>query len=206
MSPSLRQRALAGVFVSLAVLVTACSSGKHSSADSPPSNRAGTASPSVGATRGGEPAPEFRDARFALEGAPGKDCYHSVVDFDGRGPVVHNHADSWGMMDHHDLDIHSCPDGVTLTIAWGGRKVTGKVGMRACEQAVSGVNGAGPGVNGVEGIVNEMPISSIRPGDQFCEFNGASATVRLFRLLSVNHSTSETTWTATTWSDLGYSG
>jgi hypothetical protein len=101
------------------------------------------------------------------------------------------------MMDHHDLDIHSCPDGVTLTIAWGGRKVTGKVGMRACEQAVSGVNGAGPGVNGVEGIVNEMPISSIRPGDQFCEFNGASATVRLFRLLSVNHSTSETTWTAT---------
>ncbi|PJN36601.1 hypothetical protein CG747_32185 [Streptomyces sp. CB02959] len=127
-----------------------------------------------------------------------------MADFDDRGPVVHNHDDSWGMMDDHDLDIHSCPDGVTLTIAWGGRKVTGKVGMRACEHAVDGANGAGPGVNSADGLVNEMPISSLRPGDQFCEFNGA--TVRLFRFLSVDHSTSETTWTATTWSDLGYSG
>ncbi|MGW5497455.1 hypothetical protein [Streptomyces olivaceoviridis] len=198
MFPSLRQRLLAGGVLGLALLVTACSSGDGDDDRSPGRHT------SPQETKSSGPEPRFRDAKFTVEGAPERDCYHSVVGFDDKGPVVRNHDDNWSPMSHHDLDIHSCPDGVTLTIAWGGRKVTGKMGMRACERAVTGENGNGPGVDGVAGVVNETPLSSLRPGDQFCEFNEMSSDVRLFRLQSVNRSTSETTWTATEWFDLDY--
>ncbi|CAM5346907.1 MULTISPECIES: hypothetical protein [Streptomyces] len=194
----MRQRLLAGGVLGLALLVTACSSGDGDH------DRPSGQHPSPQETKSSGPEPRFQDVKFTVEGAQGKECYHSVVGFDDKGPVVRNHDDGWSPMSHHDLDIHSCPDGVTLTIAWGGRKVTGKMGMRSCERAVTGENGNGPGVDGVAGVVNEMPLSSLRPGDQFCEFNEMSSDVHLFRLQSVNRSTSETTWTATEWFDLDY--
>jgi hypothetical protein len=98
----------------------------------------------------------------------------------------------FGVGSSADLMFFNCGDEAKIRFGGhtvGAAEVTGPQDMRSCIQAVQSQKVGS----------DDIPLSELSPGRQFCLRDSASAVTDLLRVESVSPSARSMTWTATQW-------